>query len=193
MEDLDEIFEKSYIQYLKEVNRENNSVHLRVGLSFWIKDNYNYLLKFNPKFTERDLTVWIKKNEDQLKVILDNYIESNYDSKLWVSILFDLNENCILDNLKLGTQYDKRVEINRRVSKNRKEDSFDFKQKSIIMLDLKTGKEIQKFKSQNEAKKYLHIHSHDSYIIESCEGKRENAYGYKWKFAFSNILHEELF
>ena len=41
---------------------------------------------------------------------------------------------------------------------------------------------IQEFPSANQASIYLGKKDHGSHIIETCQGKRKTAYGYKWKY-----------
>ena len=52
---------------------------------------------------------------------------------------------------------------------------------NIAMLDMKTGEIIQVFASLGDAAKFLGK-TGKSHISDACKGKRQTAYGYKWKF-----------
>lgn len=54
--------------------------------------------------------------------------------------------------------------------------------RQVIMLDKDTGKILKRFDSRKAAGEYLNI-SDPSHISKVCRGKRDNAFGYKWKYA----------
>ena len=52
--------------------------------------------------------------------------------------------------------------------------------KSVVMIDIKSGKDIKTFTSIANAGEYLGKKSGS--ISACCNGKRKTAFGYKWKF-----------
>lgn len=54
---------------------------------------------------------------------------------------------------------------------------------SVVQLDVNTNEELNRFDSIIDATKSLGLKSNcGSHIADVCRGKRETAYGYKWKF-----------
>lgn len=53
---------------------------------------------------------------------------------------------------------------------------------AIAMLDKETNEIIQIFNSKSEANEFLGKYKTDSSIAYVCQGKRQTAFGYKWKY-----------
>lgn len=53
--------------------------------------------------------------------------------------------------------------------------------KSVVMIDCKTGKEIRRFPSVQEASLFVNGSTNGAHISSVCNGKRAKAYGYMWK------------
>ena len=54
---------------------------------------------------------------------------------------------------------------------------------AVFMLDLKTSEILKSFSSYAEAERFLDKPGSRNHISEVCRGKRQTAYGYKWKMA----------
>jgi len=54
-------------------------------------------------------------------------------------------------------------------------------QKAVVQIDINTGNEIETFRCIGDANKKLKERS-SGHINEVCNGKRQTAYGYKWKW-----------
>lgn len=55
----------------------------------------------------------------------------------------------------------------------------------VLMIDKDTGEVLKSFTGLQEAEKFLGKVRSKQHIAEVCKGKRNVAYGYKWKFAFN--------
>ena len=55
--------------------------------------------------------------------------------------------------------------------------------KAVLMLDKNTLEILKSFSSLNEAGRFLDKPGGRKHIGEVCQGKRQTAYGYKWKFS----------
>ena len=57
------------------------------------------------------------------------------------------------------------------------------KHKKVIMIDLNTNLSINTFDCITDALKHLGRDLKSGNITSVCVGRRNNAYGYKWKYA----------
>ena len=53
---------------------------------------------------------------------------------------------------------------------------------AVVMLNKDTEEIIKTFESKSEANAYLGKYKTDSAIAYVCQGKRQTAFGYKWKY-----------
>ena len=81
-----------------------------------------------------------------------------------------------VDNLEWCT-----CSYNVKQSKHKMIFSKERTSKPVIMLDL-YGNKINEFNSIKEASRYLNKSAGRKYIAMCCNGRKETAYGYKWKF-----------
>lgn len=67
-------------------------------------------------------------------------------------------------------------------SEQRKERGKDWNRKPVAMLDKNTGEILKTFSTTQETEKFLQKAGSRRHVAEVCKGKRETAYGYKWKY-----------
>lgn len=58
-----------------------------------------------------------------------------------------------------------------------------FNSKPVIQIDIETGETINTFISLTHALRHVGKSERNHYMAQVCEGKREIAFGYKWKYA----------
>lgn len=61
--------------------------------------------------------------------------------------------------------------------------SQEHMKRPVIMIDIETGKHIQRFSSAGEAGEFLGDKYYRKHISQVCNGQRYSAYGYRWKHA----------
>lgn len=108
-----------------------------------------------------------------------NYADYNKIFKLY-------SDGCNLSEIKKETGYDystiSKVLTDKGISSHEKQvRGAKNITKSIAQLDKKTMNIIQIFPSIEDAYNYLNKQS-SGHITEVCNGKRQTAYGYKWKY-----------
>lgn len=71
------------------------------------------------------------------------------------------------------------------------EDVFDYKKDTgaVYQLDIDTEEIIAEFSSIKEAHKNINTNSKYSHIGAVCRGRRDVAYGYKWRFKYDEDIH----
>jgi len=172
----------------------------KLSFDFWLQDQYSNIQELCTSkssklyFTKKELKDYIESNLlDSLKLVLDEFMESNFHADNYPTITrVDLNEFFKLDNLIILKMKESKDKWNQHIATNRSKDTYDFSKKGVIQIDPVTNQEIKSYSSIAEAKKYLGILGHKADISECCQGERETAYGFKWKF-YSNSEENSLF
>lgn len=118
----------------------------------------------------------IKPPKEELeKILFEN--NGNFEG---VGRLFGINGNAIRKWCKSfdlpyhSSDYKKKIELS-------DENKIPTQPKKIAMLDKNTEEVLQIFDSINEAGKYINTNG-TSHISDAAKGRRNTAYGYKWKF-----------
>lgn len=69
------------------------------------------------------------------------------------------------------------------VSAEERKNRGNTQSQAVLMLDKKTLEILKAFASLNEAERFLDKPGSRRHISEVCQGKRQTAYGYKWKLS----------
>ena len=128
-----------------------------------------------PSYTKDDLVYWLF-NQDLFHTLHKNWKGSGYDRDLAPSVdRKDDYKSYTMDNIQLMTWKENLLKgaRDRVLGRNNK------KSKAVIQIDF-DGNKVQEYYSMAEASRQTKIG--DSHISKACNGKRNHAGGYKWKF-----------
>lgn len=196
---LDDLFEEAHQKFLSHQiitkesigrRRNNSSASNSLTYSSWIKSQFESLEKVSKErevslsFDEAQLFDYVKVSLcRELENSLRGYMNASFHSESIPTLdRKNLDLPFTLTNLQVISWEDKRKNWNIWFSKQKENQHLDLSKKSVVQLDKESGKEIKIFPSISEAKKAMGATGHDNRITEVCEGKREEVYGFKWKF-----------
>ncbi len=126
-----------------------------------------------PDYTLQEFRDWLYSQSNFI-YLYNNWVESDYEKYLKPSAdRIDDNKPYTLDNLQLMTW----GENDAKASNDHKTGKIIYDQKAVVGVNKITG-EVVSFFSMNEAQRQLKINN----ISYCCNGKRNSAGGYHWKF-----------
>lgn len=157
-------------------------------------DNHNYIIYSDGRVYSKNINDFMKPKLDKkgyYSIVLSAHGERYYwrlhklvatmfipNPNHWEQInhLDENPKNNDVSNLEWSTPY-----LNSNYGTRNKRIGITLS-KSVIMLDKETKQPLKRFGSVADAARWLGKRGGNSNIVAACNGKRDNAYGFCWKY-----------